>query len=439
MSKIGLIIKREYTSRVMKKSFILLTFLTPVLFAAVIFIPTLITMLGDDTKKNIVVVDRTGLYTDVLISDDSYSFTFINKAPEELKENVKSEDLTAVLLINEDLAVNPKAATIYSEKQVNVETKSYIANLLKNHVEEQKLASYNIPSIKEMVEDAKTKIDIATIKWGSDGQEKEGSAELALIIGMVSALIIYMFIVIYGGQVMTGVLQEKTSRIIEVIISSVKPFQLMMGKIIGIALVGLTQFMMWVVLTLLIYTGAITILGSKMSPEKMQQMTQMGIEGEMGTVEQLGDVNNILQIIQNFDFLQIGILFVLFFLGGYLLYASLFAAIGSAVENETDSNQFSMPVTIPIIIALFAGIYASQHPDASLSFWASMIPFTSPVVMMARLPFGVPFWQIALSLFILIITFIGSTWFAGKIYRTGILMYGKKVTWKELWKWLRYS
>jgi ABC-2 type transport system permease protein len=426
----------------MKKSFILLTFLTPVLFAAVIFVPTLMTMLGDSTQKNIVVVDRTGLYADVLKSDDIYTFTYVDTAPEELKEkNSQNKELTGVLVISEDLAANPKAATIYSEKQINVETKSHISNLLKNYVEEKKLASYNIPGIKELVEDAKTKIDISTIKWDSDGEEKEGSAELALVIGMVAALLIYMFIVIYGGQVMAGVLQEKTSRIVEVIISSVKPFELMMGKIIGVALVGLTQFMMWVILTLVIYGGATAILAGKINPQQLmeaQQMAQMGADGGMADMGQFGDANNILHIIQNFDFLQIGILFILFFIGGYLLYASLFAAIGSAVDNETDSNQFSMPVTIPIIIALFAGIYASRHPDAGLSFWTSMIPFTSPVVMMARLPFGVPVWQIALSLFILIITFIGSTWFAGKIYRTGILMYGKKVTWKELWKWLKY-
>jgi ABC-2 type transport system permease protein len=426
----------------MKKSFILLTFLTPVLFATVFFVPMLMTMLGDSTQKNIIVVDCTGLYADVLKSDDIYTFTYVDTTPEELKEkNSQNKELTGVLVISEDLATNPKAATIYSEKQINVETKSHISNLLKNYVEEKKLASYNIPGIKEMVEDAKTKIDISTIKWDSDGEEKEGSAELALIIGMVAALLIYMFIVIYGGQVMAGVLQEKTSRIVEVIISSVKPFELMMGKIIGVALVGLTQFMMWVILTLVIYGGATTILAGKMNPQQLmeaQQMAQMGTDGGMADMGQFGDANNIFHIIQNFDFLQIGILFILFFIGGYLLYASLFAAIGSAVDNETDSNQFSMPVTIPIIIALFAGIYASRHPDAGLSFWTSMIPFTSPVVMMARLPFGVPIWQIALSLFILILTFIGSTWFAGKIYRTGILMYGKKVTWKELWKWLKY-
>lgn len=432
MSKISIIIQREYTTRVMKKSFIILTFLTPVLFALIFFVPTLMNKLGDSSQKNIVVIDQTGLYSDVLKNNDTYKFDFVDKAPDEVKEDAKTNsDITGLLIITENLVDNPKGATLYSEKQINVETKSYISGLLSKYVEEQKLASYNIPNLREMVESSQTHIDIPTIKWSSDGQDKEGSAELALIIGVVAAMIIYMFIIIYGSQVMSGVLQEKTSRIVEVMISSVKPFELMMGKIVGIALVGLTQVLMWVMLTVVIIGVA--------SPFLLSDPTAaMQISGQEISAENLTMIQEILTMLKGFNLVQIGILFIVYFLGGYLLYASLFAAVGSAVDNETDSNQFTLPITLPIIFALFAGIYASRHPDAALSFWTSMIPFTSPVVMMARLPFGVPIWQIILSIGILILSFIGTTWIAGKIYRTGILMYGKKPSWAEIFKWLKY-
>ena len=249
-----------------------------------------------------------------------------------------------------------------------------------------------------------------------------------------------MFIVIYGAQVMTGVVQEKTNRIVEVMISSVKPFELMMGKIIGIALVGLTQFMMWVLLTSAILFGLSTTFAKDMDMAKMQElqeMSQKGIQG-MPTNEINVKVADFMTAVNGLDFVQIIVLFVIYFLGGYLLYASLFAAIGSAVDNETDTQQFSMPIMLPIIFAIYAGIFSAENPDGPLAFWCSMIPFTSPIVMMVRLPFDVPFWQIALSISILILSFIGTTWMAGKIYRTGILMYGKKTSWKEMWKWLRY-
>jgi ABC-2 type transport system permease protein len=441
MSKISLIIKREYTTRVMKKSFIILTFLTPVLFAAMITVPLWLSSIKDTYLKHIVVVDRTGSYSQVLKNNDTYIFDFVDKPAEEIKKESagKSEnEFTALLLITDDLAKNPKAASLYSDKQVNLELKNYIAGLLNKQVEEQKLASYNIPNLKEMVEKSKTNIDIPTIKWGDNGQEKEGSAELALVIGMISAFLIYMFIVIYGAQVMSGVVQEKTSRIVEVIISSVKPFELMMGKIIGIAMVGLTQFMLWVILTLAISFVAGSFMGGNVDMESLQQANQMGMQSNMPVTQNPNEIQQLFSMLSGFDFTLIFVLFIIYFLGGYLLYASLFAAVGSAVDNETDTQQFSLPLTLPIIFAIYAAIYSAQNPDGPLAFWCSMIPFTSPIVMMVRLPFDVPAWQIILSLSILVLSFIGTTWMAGKIYRTGILMYGKKVSLKEMWKWLRY-
>ena len=440
MSKISLIIKREYTTRVMKKSFIILTFLTPLLFAGMIMVPLWLSSIKDTSKKHIVVIDRTNIYREVLKNNETYTFDFVNKPAEEIrKNNAENKEFAALLVISGDLTKNPKAVSLYSEEQVNLELKDYVSNLLNKYVEQQKLDVYNIPNLKEMVEKSRADINITTIKWGEDGKEKVGSAELALAIGMISAFMIYMFIVIYGAQVMSGVVQEKTSRIVEVIISSVKPFELMMGKIIGIALVGLTQFFLWVLLTVLISTVAGSIIGGNVDVNALQQANTMSIGVHAPPAnETQGMAREIYSLLSGFDFAQIVVLFVVYFLGGYLLYASLFAAVGSAVDSETDTQQFSLPLTLPIIFAIYAAIYSAQNPDGPLAFWCSMIPFTSPVVMMVRLPFDVPVWQIILSLSILVLSFIGTTWMAGKIYRTGILMYGKKATWKELLKWLRY-
>lgn len=440
MSKISLIIKREYTTRVMKKSFIILTFLTPLIFAGMILVPLWLSSIKDTNKKHIVVIDRTNLYSQVLKNNDTYVFDFVDKPVEKVKKENAGKDevqFTALLLISGDLSVNPRAVALYSEKQVSMELKSYISGLLNAYVEEQKLTSYDIPNLKEMVEKSRANIDIPTIKWGDDGQEKQGSAELAIAIGMISAVIIYMFIIIYGAQVMSGVVQEKTSRIVEVIISSVKPFELMMGKIIGIAMVGLTQFLLWVLLTLTIISVGGQFMDGKVDIESLQQANQMGMQS-MAAAQNPEGIQKIFTMLSGIDFVQIVVLFIAYFLGGYLLYASLFAAVGSAVDSETDTQQFSLPLTLPIVFGIYAAIYSAQNPDGPLAFWCSMIPFTSPIVMMVRLPFDVPVWEIMLSLTILALSFIGTTWMAGKIYRTGILMYGKKVSWKEMWKWLRY-
>lgn len=425
----------------MKKSFILLTFLTPLLLVGMIALIVFLGQIKDDKIKKIIVVDRTNLYKDVLKNNESYIFEFSNEKIENIKtQKEKKSGYVALLYISKDLRIDSTAAVIYSEKQVNLELKTYVSGLLNKYIEQQKLAAYNIPNLKEMVEKSNSDIKIKTIKWDENGKEKEGSAELALVIGMITAFIIYMFIVIYGAQVMSGVVQEKTNRIVEVVISSVKPFELMMGKIIGIAMVGLTQFLMWVVLTVGIMFGLSSAFAQNIdleSVEKMQKMGQMGMQAAP-TSEITSSIQQLITAVNGLDYVQLIIMFILYFLGGYLLYASLFAAIGSAVDNETDTQQFSMPIMLPIIFAIYAGIFAAENPDGPLAFWCSIIPFTSPIVMMVRLPFDVPIWQIALSLSILILSFIGTTWMAGKIYRTGILMYGKKVTWKEMWKWLRY-
>ena len=323
-----------------------------------------------------------------------------------------------------------------------MDLKNSIKNTLSDYVEEQKMLSYNIDNLKEIIRDSKANLDIATIKWGGDGEAQASSSELALIVGMITTMLIYMFIFISGAQVMNSVVQEKTNRIVEVMICSVKPFELMMGKIISVALVCLTQFMMWIVLTIVLLFCANQFMGGGAGVEEMVQASNSmnGVSAVEMTIEagELSVVQEALNMMKMVNWVEILGFFFIYFIGGYLLYAALFAAIGSAVDNETDTQQFMMPITIVILFALYAGIYSAENPEGPLAFWCSMIPFTSPIVMMVRIPFDVPVWEKLLSVGLLILTFIGTTWMSAKIYRTGILMYGKKVSWRELLKWLRY-
>lgn len=434
MNKIFLIIEREYKTRVMKPAFIILTFLIPVLIVALVMVPLWLASFKDSSVKKILVVDNSGLYLDAFVNDEVYTYEYKQVEIDGLRNFAVDGDYTAAIYISNDLTVDPGAATIYAEQQISMELRSHIRTKLKDKVENQKMQALNVPNLRELVEQTKADIDVKSMKWDKDGTQKTGSAELSLIVGMITAFIIYMFIVIYGAQLMQGVVQEKTSRIVEVIVSSIKPFELMMGKIIGIAMVGLTQFLLWVVLSVSI----LLVVGQYVNMEQMPVDPVAASSLPMQSNPDLSQIQSVITMINDFDFVQTGILFVVYFLGGYLLYASLFAAVGSAVDNETDTQQFTLPVMLPIIFAIYAAIYSAENPDGPLAFWCSMIPFTSPIVMMVRLPFDVPVWQLALSIGILILSFIGTTWIAGKIYRTGILMYGKKVSWKEMLKWIKY-
>jgi ABC-2 type transport system permease protein len=400
-----------------------MTLLSPVLIVAAILLPFLLTTITDPNLKTVTVFDQTGKYASAFQSNESYHFEMIGEAKADANNY-------ALIIISDDLAVNPDAVCIYAENQVGLEFKSYVAGLLNSFVEDEKLTSYNIPNLKQLIEQSKTSVNIRTVQWSEDGTKGvETSSEVALIVGMIAAFLIYMFVLIYGAQVMRGIVEEKTNRIVEVIISSVKPFQLMMGKIIGIALVGLTQFLIWIVLTVAI-VAAIGV--GSVNPSDLQETALLSTQSAQ---EQLSA--QLLASLSFFDFKAITIYFVIYFLCGYLLYASLFAAIGAASDTETDTQQFMIPLMIPIIFALYAAIYSASSPDAPLAFWTSIIPFTSPIVMMVRIPMGVALWEILLSLLVLFSSFVATTWIAAKIYRTGILMYGKKITYKELWKWLR--
>ena len=429
MSKIGIVIQREYTSRVRKKSFILLTFLMPVIFAALIFVPLLLSSIKDNNVKNIVIFDETGKYFSVFKDTDNYRFIEGGNNA-NITAQQKNKETYATLLIENDLLQNPAAITLFSNTQVTMEDKNVITRLLNDFLREEKLNSYNIPNLKEIIEDSKISIDLQTIKWDESGNEKISSSEMASGIGMIFTLIIYMFIFAYGMMVMQGVLEEKTNRIVEVIVSSVKPFQFMMGKIIGIGLVGLTQFFLWAVLVGIIDTVVgIALAVPHINPEMINTaVASSDLSGAQKIFSMLASIN-IAEIISYF---------LLFFVGGYMIYASLFAAIGSMVNSQEDTQQFMLPVMLFILFAFYAGIYSMNNPNGPLAFWTSMIPFTSPIVMMMRLPFDVPLWEKLLSIALLFITVFLMVKLSAKIYRTGILMYGKKPDIKEIWKWLRY-
>jgi len=439
MSKISLIIKREYQTRVRKKSFIIMSILGPVLMAALFVIPALLMQMDNDEEKTIAVVDYSDRFKDVLEETKTLKFKEISKdSVGVLKKNFEKSGYYALLVIPD--SVDSKNIHLMSDNQTDISTEQHIESVIKNKIRSDKLVELGIDEAK--LDSIDTKVAIKTIKIKNDGSEEISSTKIIMLIGIVIGLIIYMFIFIYGAQVMRGVLEEKTNRVVEVLVSSIKPFQLMMGKIVGVALVALTQFALWIVLTFAIISVVQGVVGlGEDSPEMTQQMMEgTNFPTDMQNKELSNDLlSEALSTLAN---LPIGLLifsFTFYFVAGYLLYASLFAAIGGAVDNETDTQQFMLPVTIPLILSMVMAQVIIQDPNGPVAFWFSIIPFTSPVIMLIRIPFGVPGWELALSMVLLIATFIGTTWLAGKIYRVGILMYGKKITYKELWRWIKYS
>lgn len=436
MNKIGLIIKREYLRRVSKKSFILLTLLTPFLFAALVFVPLWLSTIKGDEVRNVAIIDTTGKYASLFENNESFHFIHSDKTLDEYRQNGDKE-IFAFLSITDNLLDHPNAATLYSEKQVPVELSRLVNQTLGKQLESEKLASFNIPNLKEIIRESKINFNVQTIKWSEDGKETASSATVASVIGMVFTFIIYMFIMMYGAMVMQGVMEEKTNRIIEVMISSVRPFDLMMGKIIGIGFVGLTQVFLWGIITTILVTVGGFVLSGDVDPAALQAGSSMGMMNTGALVSSSG--NEIMGIINSINIAEIGVSFIIYFIGGYMLYASIFAAIGSAVDSQEDTQQFMAPVTIFMIFALYAGIYSMENPDGPLAFWCSMIPFTSPIVMMVRIPFEIPLWEKLLSVALLYASAIGIVWISAKIYRVGILMYGKKPSIKEMIKWIKYK
>ena len=439
MNKTLLIIKREYLSRVRKKSFIIMTILGPVLMAATIILPAFLADWSEATKKNVAVLDETGWFFEKFNDQENITFYYITDDLETGKNTAISQKGDLLLYIPRTELNVPVNAQLFSSKQPGLNVTAYIRNVMKTEVENKKLLASGIDP--DIIKSTKVNINLATIRIEEDGIEKKSNTEVEVGLSIFAGIMIYFFIFMFGAQVLKGVMEEKQSRIVEVIISSVKPYQLMLGKIVGIALVGLTQFFLWIVLTGLflgvfqagIFQGGV--------PENLMQFGQSDqiIEqsAPLNSVDELNKFEMITEIIDGINFKIMIFSFIFYFLGGFLLYASLFAAIGGAVDQDADTQQFMLPVSIPLVFSvMMVGVIINQ-PDSLLAIWMSFIPFTSPVTMMMRIPFGVPIWQIWVSAGLLISGFIATTWLAAKIYRTGILMYGKKVNYLEIWKWLK--
>ena len=426
MNKIALIIQREYITRVKNKTFLAITLLAPILYGLLIMIPVL-TAKYSNSKKTVAVVDESGKFKNFSTKDKDLVFYNHNESLPDAEKNFKSDDNDFyVLHIPRDFDIyNPKGIELLSEKNAGVFFKGTIDTILEHQVTAMRMEAMHIPKAK--IDSLHTDIDVNVRKFTTNGTE-ETSSGATTAVAYAGGFLIYMFIFLYGAMVMRGVQEEKQSRVVEIVISSVKPFQLMMGKIIGIAMVGLTQFLIWVVLTFILTSISGQAIGSH-AHQAMPANAGQGQEALHTAMSALGTLNIALIV---------G-MFLFYFMGGYLLYSSLFAAVSSAVDSQTEVSQFMLPISLPIIVSIASISTVIQNPDGPFAFWMSMIPFTSPIVMMARIPFGVAPWQLILSVLVLIGSFILSVWLAGKIYRTGILMYGKKITWKELGKWLFYN
>jgi ABC-2 type transport system permease protein len=420
MRKIWLIIKREYLVRVRKKAFIVMTIVGPLLMAALMIVPT---YLANETQelRTIAIAEDNFEFTNQIEDTD---FLHFSKIPTEeailLRNDFSESNYYALLYIEGD------NFTLYSNQQISLSVSKAIENQLEQIIEHQKLKAAGIDLT--ILSEAQSTVHITTKIITEDGSTTNSQAEASMGIGFICGILIYMFIFMYGTMVMRGVIEEKTSRIVEVIISSVKPFQLMMGKILGVALVGLTQFALWILLTIAIASVA-----------ELMFMDASSLTTELDSTQQSVLLSELSNLTGGINLLQILVSFIFYFLAGYLMYSSLFAAVGSAVDAESDTQQFVLPITIPLILAFILIQPIMENPDGPLAFWMSIIPFTSPVIMMVRLPFGVANWELTLSMGILILSFVLTTYLAGKIYRTGILMYGKKTSYKELWKWLSYK
>ena len=463
---INIIIRREYLNKVKKKSFLIITFLVPILFVALCILPTLIMMGTKESAKDIAVVDKSGIVLPYLEDTETIHYMdFSMLSVDSVKTYIESFGVDAVLGISElDEENKTVSAETFSKKPLGVDMTENINRRINDAVEAYRIDSYGIENLESIMADVKSHVRLTSYTLDKEGKESVSESGVYMAISMILGMALYMFIALFCGMVMSSVIEEKSSRVVEVLISSVKSTELMFGKIIGVALVALTQFLLWIVLAVVLLGvfGAIfkdkLDLGALMSdpmtatvvePSGMGTMTStIDLESLTGAAQASadtaavatkapGEMGVIFGTIRNLPLGQILIGFILYFILGYLLYASIFAAIGSAVENEGDSQQLQLPVTIPLLLGFFIALYAYKAPDSALVFWGSMIPFTSPIVMLARIPFGVPVWELVVSLAVLFLTFVLFAYLSAKVYKVGILMFGKKSSWKDLWKWLK--
>ena len=463
--KLGIIVQREYLNKVKKKSFLLITFLAPVLFAGIAVLPSLIMLGAKEEAKKVGVIDRSGIVMPYFTDNEVTHFIDLGPeaSPEAVKADLKAYGIDILVNISElDSENRTVKADSYSEKPLGLDTGEIIENRINDAVEAYRIDSYGIENLEEIMAGVKSHVKLRSYTIDESGKESISESGIYMALSMILGMALYMFIALFSGMVMSSVIEEKSSRVVEVLMSSVKATELMFGKIIGVALVAVTQFFLWIVLTLVLVAVAMGIIGKdrmmgmfndESTTEMVQQMaTPEGVHvGDISLEEALSAATDttavaagepsgmevVMSTLGNLNLGQILLSFLVYFIFGYLLYASLFAAIGSAVENEGDSTQLQLPVTIPLMLGFFIAIYAFKAPDSALVFWGSMIPFTSPIVMLSRIPFGVPTWELLVSMLVLVATFLVCAWASAKIYKVGILMYGKKSTFKDLWKWLK--
>ena len=432
MNKILIIIQREFLKRVRTKGFIILTITMPFIMAALVFVPLWLSSIENDEQQKVAVIDPTGVYAKALKASKSFAFS----AQPVITEEMRSEDspYDAVVAISGDLVKNNGKVTIYSHKEIPGNMLDYIQSKLNETVQKQKLEATGIAGLDKIIDDVQRDVSMRTVKWSKEGDEQASSTYVAIIVGGIFTLLIYIFVITYGGMVMQSVIEEKTNRIIELLVSSVKPFQLMMGKIIGVMLVGIVQMALWGVMLSIIMTVASVGFGVSQA-----QSIAAGQPMPSPTMNMSQDTQELLTAIVNLPYAEIGLMFIIMFVGGYLLYSSFFAATGASINEQEDANQFVVPITMITLFGLYAAMYSIENTDGPLAFWASLFPLTSPIVMMIRIPFGVPLWQELLSIALLYASAFLMIWIGGKIYRVGILMYGKKPSIKEIIKWMRYK
>ena len=436
MNKIGIIITREFNERVRKKSFIITTILMPLLMIGLMVAPSLMMLFAKGDQKSLVVIDQSGIIAPSLEGDDEIAFTPMDVTLDEARAD---SNIFGVLWIGSDVVDNPSNVKLYTNSSSSMSLESNLASQMEKIIERERLKRYDIENLEQIMQDVKVKVSFTTFRndLSEEGEDEEAtSSAIAYLLGLVLGMMLYMFLIIYGSMVMTSVIEEKGSRVLDVLVSSVNPFQLMMGKILGVASVAVTQIAIWGVLVCGI--GAVVL--PALMPEDVMQTVEAVQMGQMTSVEADIDADLLSAVSLATDVGGLVMMFVwllLFLVGGFLFYSAMFAAVGSAVDSIQDANQLQTPITVPIILALILAMSVFNDPNSTLAFWGSIIPFTSPVVMMARVPFGIPTWQIILSLALLYASVVAMAWAAGKIYRVGIFMHGKKPSFKELLSWIR--
>lgn len=445
INKIGVVISKEYLTRVKKKSFLVTTFLVPVLFAAMCCIPALIMIFNKDEVKTMAVVDESGVVMPALESTQAIQFIDCSgESIDSLKARFDNIEYSAILYISPLDSAKSVNVSTYSKKALGMSVVESLESKVENAVQDYRIEQYNIEGLKTILDEVRPDISVKSYTLDENGEDKMADSHVYMMISFLLGIIIFIFVTMFSSSVMSSVIEEKQSKVVEVLLSSVDAIDLMFGKVIGVAMVALTQFILWIVLTAVLTTAVFGVVGKDAlmgsDPQALAEQMTGGVDMAQAGVPAMDQLSGMQEIMQTLSGINLPLLlgcFFIFFVFGYLLYASMFAAIGSAVDNVDDSNQLQIPLTIPLMLGYFIAIMSWNAPDSAISVWGSMIPFTSPIVMLSRIPFGVPAWQIILSIVLLVATFVVMAWLSAKIYRVGILTSGKKATFKDLWKWLK--